>query len=91
VANDWRKGGVGAGVLTLAYLARTRTGPSYVVSVFAQNRSRPIDPAVAGPVMFAAIKGAFTRGAPLGFGSRWIRTLRRPRSAATWKLRLTIQ
>lgn len=46
--------------MTLAYLATTRTGQSYVVSVFAQNRSQPIDPAVAGPVMCAAIKGAFT-------------------------------
>jgi hypothetical protein len=41
VANDWRKGGVGAGVLTLAYLARTWTGQSYVVSVFARTGPGP--------------------------------------------------
>jgi hypothetical protein len=60
----WYKGGVGGGVLALAYLAKTRTGQSYVVvTVFAQNRSQPIDPDTAGPVMLGAIKGAFTLAA----------------------------
>jgi hypothetical protein len=49
--------------LTLGYLATTQTGQSYVVIVFAENRSQPIDPATAGPVMLAAIKGAFTLAA----------------------------
>jgi hypothetical protein len=55
----WRKGGVGTGVLALAYLATTPTGQSYVVTVFAQNRSQPIDPATAAPVVLSAMKGAF--------------------------------
>ena len=38
----WRKGGVGPGVLALAYLATTRTGQSFVVIVLVENR-RPID------------------------------------------------
>lgn len=59
----WRKGGYGGGVLTMAYLATTRAGQSYVVTVFAQSRSQPIDPAAAGPVMLTAIKGAFTLAA----------------------------
>lgn len=59
----WRKGGVGPGILTLGYLATTQTGQSYVVIVFAENRSQPIDPATAGPVMLAAIKAAFTLAA----------------------------
>jgi hypothetical protein len=59
----WRKGGAGPGVLALAYLATTQTGQSYVVAMFAENRSQPIDPATAGPVMLGAIKGAFTLAA----------------------------
>jgi beta-lactamase class A len=59
----WRKGEVGAGVLALAYLANARTGQAYVVTVFVQNRSQPLDPATAAPVMLAAIKGAFTLAA----------------------------
>ena len=60
----WRKGGVGAGVLTLAYLATTPTGQSYAVTVFAQNRSQPIDPVTAGPVMHSAVRGVHPGGAP---------------------------
>jgi hypothetical protein len=59
----WRKEGAGPGVLALAYLATTQTGQSYVVAMFAENRSQPIDPATAGPVMLGAIKGAFTLAA----------------------------
>jgi hypothetical protein len=40
----WRKEGAGPGVLALAYLATTQTGQSYVVAMFAENRSQPIDP-----------------------------------------------
>jgi hypothetical protein len=59
----WFKGGSEAGVLTLAYLATTRTGHSYVVAVLAENPSRPIDEATAAPVMLSAVKGAFTLAA----------------------------
>ena len=59
----WRKGGVGPGVLTMAYLATTWIGQSYGVTVFAENRSQPIDPVTAGPVMLRAIKGALIMAA----------------------------
>jgi beta-lactamase class A len=59
----WFKGGSEPGVLTLAYLATTRTGDSYVVAVLAENPSRPIDEATAAPVMLSAVKGAFTLAA----------------------------
>ncbi len=59
----WFKGGSEPGVLTLAYLATTRTGKSYVVAVLAENPSQPIDEATAAPAMLSAIKGAFTLAA----------------------------
>jgi beta-lactamase class A len=59
----WFKGGSEPGVLTLAYLATTRTGQSYVVTVLAENPSRPINEATAAPVLLSAIKGAFTLAA----------------------------
>ena len=59
----WFKGGSEPGVLTLAYLATTRTGQSYVVTVLAENPSRPINLATAAPVLLSAIKGAFTLAA----------------------------
>ena len=59
----WFKGGSEPGVLTLAYLATTQTGQSYVVTVFAENPSQPIDEATAAPVLISAIKGAFTLAA----------------------------
>ena len=59
----WFKGGSEPGVLTLAYLATTRTGQSYVVAVLAENPSQPINEATAAPVMLSAIKGAFTLAA----------------------------
>jgi hypothetical protein len=37
----WRKGGVGPGVLTLAHLATSPTGQSYVVTVFAETGPSP--------------------------------------------------
>jgi hypothetical protein len=59
----WFKGGSEPGVLTLAYLATTRTGRSYVVTVLAENPSQPIDETTAIPVILSAIKGAFTLAA----------------------------
>jgi beta-lactamase class A len=59
----WFKGGSEPGVLTMAYLATTRTGRSYVVTVLAEDPSQPIDETVAIPVMLSAIKGAFTLAA----------------------------
>jgi beta-lactamase class A len=59
----WFKGGSEPGVLTLAYLATTRTGQSYVVTVLAENPSQPINEATAAPVLLSAIKAAFTLAA----------------------------
>jgi hypothetical protein len=56
----WFKGGSEPGVLTMAYLATTRTGHSYVVTVLAEDPSQPINETIAVPVMLSAIKGAFT-------------------------------
>ena len=46
----WFKGGSEPGVLTLNYLATTRTGQSYVVSALAANPSAPIPVNGHGPV-----------------------------------------
>ena len=59
----WFKGGSEPGVLTLAFLATTRSGHSYVVTVLAENKSQPIDQASAIPAILAAVKGAFTLAA----------------------------
>ena len=59
----WFKGGSEPGVLTMAYLATTRTGHSYVVTVLAEDPSQPIDETIVVPVMLSAIKGAFTLAA----------------------------
>jgi beta-lactamase class A len=59
----WFKGGSEPGVLTLAYLATTRTGKSYVVTVLAEDPSRPLDEALAIPAILSAVKGAFTLAA----------------------------
>jgi hypothetical protein len=59
----WFKGGSEPGVLTMAYLATTRTGHSYVVTVLAEDPSQPIDETIAVPAMLSAIKGAFTLAA----------------------------
>ena len=50
-------------MLTLAFLATTRSGQSYVVTVLAENTSQPIDQASAIPAILAAVKGAFTLAA----------------------------
>jgi hypothetical protein len=59
----WFKGGSEPGVLTLAFLATTRSGQSYVVTVLAENKSQPIDQASAIPAILSAVKGAFTLAA----------------------------
>jgi beta-lactamase class A len=59
----WFKGGSEPGVVTLTYMATTRTGHSYVVAVLAENPSAPINQATAVPTMLSAIKGAFTLAA----------------------------
>ena len=59
----WFKGGSEPGVLTLAYLATTQTGQSYVVTVLADNPLQPINEAKAARVLLSAIKGAFTLAA----------------------------
>jgi hypothetical protein len=59
----WFKGGSEPGVLTMTYLATTRTGHSYVVTALAENPSQPIDETIAVPVMLSAVKGAFTLAA----------------------------
>lgn len=59
----WFKGGSEPGVLTLAFLATTRSGHSYVVTVLAENKSQPIDQASAIPAILSAVKGAFTLAA----------------------------
>ena len=58
----WFKGGSEPGVVTLNYLATTRTGQSYVVSVLAANPSAPI-PQSATVQLLGAVKAAFTLAA----------------------------
>ncbi len=53
----WYKGGSEPGVLTVNYLATTRSGKAYVVSVLAENPSAPI-PSSADATLNLAIKGA---------------------------------
>ena len=55
----WFKGGSEPGVLTLNYLATTRGGQSYVVSVLAENPAAPIAQTAAALTLLSAIKGAF--------------------------------
>lgn len=59
----WRKGGIGPGILALAYLATTQTGQSYVVTLIAEYRSQPLDPNTALPTILSATKGSFTLAA----------------------------
>jgi Beta-lactamase enzyme family/ORF 12 gene product N-terminal len=61
--STWFKGGSEPGVLTMAYLATTRTGHSYVVTVLAEDPSQPILETIAVPVMLSAVKGSFTLAA----------------------------
>jgi beta-lactamase class A len=59
----WFQGGSETGVLPLAYLATTRTGQSYVVTVLAENPSQPLNEATAAPAILSAIRAAFTLAA----------------------------
>jgi len=54
----WFKGGSEPGVLTLNYMATTKSGQSYVVSVLAENPSHSIGPTATGTLL-GAITGAF--------------------------------
>jgi Beta-lactamase enzyme family/ORF 12 gene product N-terminal len=58
----WFKGGSEPGALSLAYLATTRAGPSYVVTVLAENPSQPLGDNAIGAIV-SAVKGAFTLAA----------------------------
>jgi beta-lactamase class A len=55
----WFKGGSEPGVLTLNYLATTRGGQSYVVSVLAEKPAAPMAETTAALTLLSAIKGAF--------------------------------
>ena len=59
----WFKGGSEPGVMTLTFLATTRSGHSYMVAVQAEDRSQPIDQATATLAILSAVKGAFTLAA----------------------------
>jgi hypothetical protein len=54
----WFKGGSEPGVLTLNYLATTRTGRAYVASVLAASPSALLAQDSAVPTLLSAIKGA---------------------------------
>lgn len=55
----WFKGGSEPGVLTLNYLATTRSGRTYVVSVLAENPKAPLSETTATLALISAVKGAF--------------------------------
>jgi beta-lactamase class A len=55
----WFKGGSEPGVVTLNYLATTRSGQTYLVSVLTANPTAPIPAAATAPLL-GAIKAAFT-------------------------------
>jgi beta-lactamase class A len=59
----WFKGGSEPGVLTLAFMATTWTGHSYVVTVLAADPSQPLGQVTAIPVILTAVKEAFTLAA----------------------------
>ena len=61
-STTWFKGGSEPGVVTLNYLATTRTGQSYVVSVLAANPFAPI-PQTSTVQLLGAIEAAFTLAA----------------------------
>jgi hypothetical protein len=68
----WFKGGSEPGVLTLAYLATTQTGQSYVVTMPAENPSQPINEFTATtPSCFRPSRGRspWRRAASCGHGN----------------------
>lgn len=54
----WFKGGSEPGVLTLNYLATSRTGQAYVASVLTANPSAPLAQDSAALTLISAVKGA---------------------------------
>jgi hypothetical protein len=50
----------------MAFMATTRTGHSYAVTVLAEDPSAPINQAAAIPVILSAVKAAFTLAARAG-------------------------
>jgi beta-lactamase class A len=54
----WFKGGSEPGVLTLNYLATTRAGQTYLVSVLTENPGGPVS-STAALTLLSAVKGAF--------------------------------
>lgn len=61
--STWFKGGSEVGVLTMTFLATTRTGRSYFAAVLAEDPTSPIDEGEAAPAMLSAINGALTLAA----------------------------
>ena len=59
----WFKGGSEPGVLTLAYMATTTGGQTYVVAALAENPKAPIDETNAAVTLISAIRGAFALAA----------------------------
>jgi beta-lactamase class A len=59
----WFKGGSEPGVMTLTFLATTRSGHKYMVAVQAEDRSQSIDQVSATPAILSAVKGSFTLAA----------------------------
>jgi hypothetical protein len=55
----WFKGGSEPGVLTLNYMATTKSGRTYVVSVLTEDPSAPISETPAELALLSAVKGAF--------------------------------
>ncbi len=55
----WFKGGSEPGVLTLNYLATTKSGHTYVVSMLTEDPSAPISGTPATLALLSAVKGAF--------------------------------
>jgi hypothetical protein len=49
----WFKGGGGPGLVAMAYLATTRGGQSYVITMLAENHSQPLN----GPPSFRRSRG----------------------------------
>ena len=54
----WFKGGSEPGVLTLAFLARDRTGRTDVVVALTENPAKPLGPTAIGDLL-AVVRGAF--------------------------------
>lgn len=62
-SRTWFKGGSEAGVLDLGFLATTRDGRTYVVTLMASHTGAPLPDGQAGAELLALAKGAFTLAA----------------------------